>query len=246
MDIDLDDCQPVGELEATFNRAAGHLQTLVLSLAMAQDKLLYFYGRYKQANEGDCNTNKPGIFSYQARQKWDAWNTVKGKTKEEAMKEYIEGMSNIDPDWELKAQGGDGPKTGWVTVSSLARNDDDEKIISDADKTPFDWVKENNLVKLKSLDSSAMEITDEDGMSLLHWAADRDYPDIMLYLIGKVDINVQDADGQTALHYAASCGNVKALNVLIDNGADQSIKDNEGLKPVNCIEDAQLRSYFNV
>jgi len=242
MDIDLEENQPVGELEATFNRAAGHLQTLISSLAA--DKLLYFYGRYKQANEGDCNINKPGIFSYQARQKWDAWISQKGKSKEESMKEYIEAMSNIDPDWELKAKGGDGPKTGWVTVSSLAKNTD-EKNISDADKTPFDWVKENNLEKIKSLDSSALGMKDEDGMSLLHWAADRDYPDILLYLISKIDINVQDADGQTALHYAASCGNLKALNVLMDNGADQSMKDNEGIVPADCIEDAQLRSLFN-
>jgi len=241
MDIDLEDNPPVGELEATFNRAAGHLQTLISSLAA--DKLLYFYGRYKQANEGDCSTNKPGIFSYQARQKWDAWIAQKGKSKEAAMKEYIEGISNIDPDWELKAKGGDGPKTGWVTVSSLAKNTE-EKTISDAEKTPFDWVKENNLQKLKSLDSSALEIKDEDGMSLLHWAADRDYPDILLYLINKIDINVQDADGQTALHYAASCGHLKALNVLMDNGASQSMKDNEGLVPVDCVEDAQLRSLF--
>jgi len=242
MDIDLEDSQPVGEPEATFNRAAGHLQTLASSLAA--EKLLTIYGYYKQANEGDCNTNKPGIFSYQARQKWDAWMAMKGKSKEEAMKGYINEISNIDPDWELKAKGGDGPKTGWVTVSSLANNED--KNISEDDKTPFDWVKENNLAKLKCLDSSAMEIKDEDGMSLLHWAADRDYPDILLYLIGKIDINVQDADGQTALHYATSCGNVKALNVLIDNGANQTIKDNEGLLPVDCLEDAQLRSLFHV
>lgn len=243
MDIDLEDTQPIGELEATFNKAAGHLQALVSSLA--SDKLLYFYGRYKQANDGDCNTTKPGIFSYQARQKWDAWNAMKGKSKDEAMKEYIEEISNIDPDWELKAKGGDGPKTGWVTVSSLAKNEE-EKDISDAEKTPFDWVKENNVEKLKSLDSSEMNIKDEDGMSLLHWAADRDFPDILLFLLGNVDINVKDADGQTALHYAASCGNVKALNVLIDNGADQKIRDDDGLLPVDCIEDAQLKSLFNV
>jgi len=242
MDIGFEDIQPVGELEATFNKAAGYLQTLVSSLAA--DKLLYFYGRYKQANEGDCNTTRPGIFSYQARQKWDAWESMKGKSKEEAMKQYIEEISNIDPDWELKAKGGDGPKTGWVTVSSLARNND-EKNISDSEKTPFDWVKENNLSKLRSLDSSEMNIVDEDGMSLLHWAADRDFPDILEYLIGKIDINVQDADGQTALHYAASCGNSSVLSVLINNGADQTIKDNEGILPINCLDDAKLRSIFN-
>ena len=48
------------------------------------------YGLYKQVNFGNCNTDKPGYFSGMTeRYKWDAWNNVKGKSKEDAMREYV-------------------------------------------------------------------------------------------------------------------------------------------------------------
>ena len=32
---------------------------------------------------------KPGFLDFRAKAKWDAWNTQKGKTKEQAMQDYI-------------------------------------------------------------------------------------------------------------------------------------------------------------
>ncbi|CAB4031255.1 acyl- -binding domain-containing 6-like, partial [Paramuricea clavata] len=44
------------------------------------------------------------------------------------------------------------------------------------------------------------------GMTLLHWACDKGYQDIVEYLIKtKCDINSQDSEGQTPLHYAVIC-----------------------------------------
>ncbi|CAM9467960.1 unnamed protein product, partial [Phaeothamnion confervicola] len=47
------------------------------------------YGLYKQANVGDVNTTRPGMFDVAGKAKWDAWNILKGKSKEEAMEAYI-------------------------------------------------------------------------------------------------------------------------------------------------------------
>ncbi|RVX05535.1 Acyl-CoA-binding domain-containing protein 3 [Vitis vinifera] len=55
---------------------------------MDADKLV-LYGLYKQATVGTVDTNRPGIFSPKERAKWDAWKAVEGKTKEEAMSDYI-------------------------------------------------------------------------------------------------------------------------------------------------------------
>jgi hypothetical protein len=38
----------------------------------------------------------------EARAKWDAWNSVKGMSKEEAMKQYIEIVTKGDPDWRVR------------------------------------------------------------------------------------------------------------------------------------------------
>ncbi|MFN9958866.1 MAG: acyl-CoA-binding protein, partial [bacterium] len=54
------------------------------------DKMLNLYKYYKQATVGDVNTDRPGFFDQQGRYKWDAWNAVKGTSKEEAQTKYIQ------------------------------------------------------------------------------------------------------------------------------------------------------------
>jgi diazepam-binding inhibitor (GABA receptor modulator, acyl-CoA-binding protein) len=51
--------------------------------------LLKLYGLYKQATIGDVNTGQPWSVQVEARAKWDAWNSNKGKPKPNAEKEYI-------------------------------------------------------------------------------------------------------------------------------------------------------------
>ena len=51
---------------------------------------LEFYGLYKQATVGDVNCEAPWGFQIVQRAKWDAWNAVKGMSKDDAMLKYIE------------------------------------------------------------------------------------------------------------------------------------------------------------
>jgi acyl-CoA-binding protein len=37
------------------------------------------------------------MFSFQARAKWDAWNGIKGMSKEDAQKNYIDLVANLKP-----------------------------------------------------------------------------------------------------------------------------------------------------
>ncbi|XP_074564280.1 acyl-CoA-binding protein-like [Curcuma longa] len=50
---------------------------------------LILYGLFKQATVGPVNTSRPGIFNLRDRAKWDAWKAFEGKSKEEAMADYI-------------------------------------------------------------------------------------------------------------------------------------------------------------
>ena len=56
---------------------------------LSNDQKLSFYGLFKQAKAGDCNTQQPGRLQVKNRSKWNAWNGNKGMTKAKAMEKYI-------------------------------------------------------------------------------------------------------------------------------------------------------------
>ena len=55
----------------------------------SNEELLQLYALFKQATEGDVSGERPGGFDFKAIAKYDAWAEVKGKSKDDAMKEYI-------------------------------------------------------------------------------------------------------------------------------------------------------------
>lgn len=74
-------------LEEDFTQAAADIKPVV---GVPTDTMLELYGLYKQATLGDNDTGKPGILDPKGRKKWEAWNSKKGMSKEDAMKAYIE------------------------------------------------------------------------------------------------------------------------------------------------------------
>jgi diazepam-binding inhibitor (GABA receptor modulator, acyl-CoA-binding protein) len=60
-----------------------------------QEQLLKLYGLYKQATIGDCNISKPGFFSFEANYKYEAWNSLKGYSKEKSMEEYVSFVNEL-------------------------------------------------------------------------------------------------------------------------------------------------------
>jgi acyl-CoA-binding protein len=57
---------------------------------MTDDELLQIYSLFKQGTVGNNNTEKPGMLDFKGKAKWEAWNKLKGKSKEQAQTEYIE------------------------------------------------------------------------------------------------------------------------------------------------------------
>mmetsp|Transcript_26711 Transcript_26711/g.39306 ORF Transcript_26711/g.39306 Transcript_26711/m.39306 type:complete len:88 (+) Transcript_26711:439-702(+) len=51
------------------------------------------YGWFKQVNVGDCNVDKPGMLDFTGKAKWEAWNALKGTSKEDAMKAYVDAIN---------------------------------------------------------------------------------------------------------------------------------------------------------
>lgn len=59
------------------------------------EQLLKLYGLYKQATEGDVQENRPGGFDFKAIAKYDSWSSMKGMSREEAKKAYIDLVDSL-------------------------------------------------------------------------------------------------------------------------------------------------------
>lgn len=80
------------DLKKSFQEAAATSKTF--TKGSNEDKLT-LYKLYKQATEGDVSGSRPGMFDMVGRAKWDAWSTLKGTTKEDAMKQYIAAVKAL-------------------------------------------------------------------------------------------------------------------------------------------------------
>jgi diazepam-binding inhibitor (GABA receptor modulator, acyl-CoA-binding protein) len=76
------------ELKEQFEKAAADSKNL--SAKPDNETLLQLYSLYKQSTEGDVNGEAPtNPFDFVAKAKYQAWEALKGKTKEGAMGEYV-------------------------------------------------------------------------------------------------------------------------------------------------------------
>jgi diazepam-binding inhibitor (GABA receptor modulator, acyl-CoA-binding protein) len=60
------------------------------------DILLQLYSLYKQATEGDVNIDPPAnTFDFVGKAKFNAWESLKGKSKESAMQDYVDLVATL-------------------------------------------------------------------------------------------------------------------------------------------------------
>lgn len=59
------------------------------------EDLLYLYGMYKQAKEGNCNVPEPSGFNVVDHAKWSAWNGNRDIEKSVAMAFYVSKVDQI-------------------------------------------------------------------------------------------------------------------------------------------------------
>lgn len=82
------------DLKALFDQAVAESKTL--SERPSNDTLLQLYSFYKQATEGDINVDPPSNpFDFVSKAKYEAWAGLKGKTKEQAMQDYIDLIGKL-------------------------------------------------------------------------------------------------------------------------------------------------------
>ncbi|MGM0582077.1 MAG: acyl-CoA-binding protein [Bacteroidota bacterium] len=81
-------------LQEDFKNAAERSKTDIKERPSNED-LLKLYALYKQGEEGDVKGERPGGFDFKAIAKYNAWEELKGKPSEEAMKEYIDLVNKL-------------------------------------------------------------------------------------------------------------------------------------------------------
>lgn len=81
-------------MKEQFEKAVADSKTL--SEKPGNEILLQLYSLYKQSTEGDVNTEPPSNpFDFVNKAKYEAWNGLKGKSKDDAMKEYVELVNKL-------------------------------------------------------------------------------------------------------------------------------------------------------
>jgi diazepam-binding inhibitor (GABA receptor modulating acyl-CoA-binding protein) len=66
----------------------------------SNEELLDLYALYKQATDGDVTGERPGGFDFKAIAKYDAWAGKKGKSKDQAMQEYVDLASRLEKEYK--------------------------------------------------------------------------------------------------------------------------------------------------
>lgn len=57
--------------------------------------LLKIYALFKQASAGDVEGKRPGFTDMVGRAKYDAWDALKGTSKDNAMQQYIDLIKEL-------------------------------------------------------------------------------------------------------------------------------------------------------
>ena len=82
------------ELISQFEQAVANSKTLTEK--PGNEILLQLYALYKQSTEGDVNIDAPANpFDFVAKAKYNAWEELKGRSKETAMQEYIDLVTKL-------------------------------------------------------------------------------------------------------------------------------------------------------
>jgi diazepam-binding inhibitor (GABA receptor modulator, acyl-CoA-binding protein) len=83
----------MADLSAQFETAVG--ESKQLPEKPDNMTLLKIYALYKQATAGDAEGKRPGFSDMVGRAKFDAWDSLKGTSADEAKQQYIDLIESL-------------------------------------------------------------------------------------------------------------------------------------------------------
>ncbi|QIV96384.1 3-hydroxyacyl-CoA dehydrogenase [Allofrancisella inopinata] len=112
----------MSNLEQKFNEIVQAVRDATIDFKPDNNQKLKLYAFYKQATEGDIQSKAPSAFRMVERAKWMAWNSVKGMSKENAMREYLKVFgSEYLPEEDASIQEGSSEPTTTVKPEPVSR-----------------------------------------------------------------------------------------------------------------------------
>eukprot|EP01002_Notosolenus_urceolatus_P000066 NODE_10185_length_448_cov_9.741855_g9081_i0.p1 GENE.NODE_10185_length_448_cov_9.741855_g9081_i0~~NODE_10185_length_448_cov_9.741855_g9081_i0.p1 ORF type:complete len:111 (+),score=41.70 NODE_10185_length_448_cov_9.741855_g9081_i0:78-410(+) len=105
-----------------FDKAVAFIRALPKEgdIQPSNEQKLKFYGLFKQATEGDVQGTQPWAVQFEARAKWDAWNSRKGMSADEAKKLYVEALDEMHKEHNT-GRGYDGKDWREIDIASLGK-----------------------------------------------------------------------------------------------------------------------------
>jgi diazepam-binding inhibitor (GABA receptor modulating acyl-CoA-binding protein) len=83
----------MSDLESRFQQAVADSKKLPERPDNAT--MLKLYALFKQSTEGDVDGKRPGFTDMIGRAKWDAWNEIKGSSRDDAMQQYVSLVEDL-------------------------------------------------------------------------------------------------------------------------------------------------------
>jgi diazepam-binding inhibitor (GABA receptor modulator, acyl-CoA-binding protein) len=85
------------DLQQEFDAAV--TKSKALTKRPSNEELLQLYGLFKQATEGDVTGERPGGFDFKGIAKYDAWADLKGKSNDDAKRDYIKLVERLHQEY---------------------------------------------------------------------------------------------------------------------------------------------------
>ncbi|CAG9770730.1 unnamed protein product [Ceutorhynchus assimilis] len=152
-----------------------------------------------------------------------------------AKNKYIEKVLTLFPQFSFDEAG--SVKKSWARVSSMVPDP------KPSNTNIQDYIRANDITKVKEFLINIPDINeqDEDGVCLVHYAADVGSIPMLEFLIKEgACVNAIDECGQTPLHYAASCGHKNVVQFLLGK-CDPSIVNEDGFRPEEVATDDDIK-----
>ena len=86
----------MSDLKSQFEDTVNYVQNAEGDSFKPSNNLkLEMYGLFKQGSTGDIQGKRPGMTSFIARAKYDAWAKLKGTSSDQAMQTYIDKIEGL-------------------------------------------------------------------------------------------------------------------------------------------------------
>lgn len=252
------------------------IQTTTYALTLIKKKIEAVWNHIAQAYLESSKTVEPLILpahpiknSYPKASKYQDWPSFMNYAafgrwgSKESLEKYATVAEPEHKETQLHAAALNFNGTPLISLSNSYNHSDVRRVIFrlvannaevDAEdirgQTPAYWAAyKGNVRALTLLASYGADLhkIDKRGKSLVRAAAKYGHADAITFLAShKVSLNTTDGRSMTPLHVAAYNGQFLAYQTLIFLGADESIKDKQGLTPQDYLKKRYAEKYHNM